>query len=621
MYDALILGAGPAGSSAAYHAARAGLRVLVVDREPFPRPKTCGDALVPRALAAVRRMGIDDLRGHPLDGVRIFHARASGSRYEGFRSHPSPHAGLVVEREVLDARLLARATAAGAEFQVGTALAPISRDGAGLTVTVQTGETRRDIRAAVVVAATGSGVRSGLLGQNRTARPVWGVAARAYLQLDRSVVGNDLEVHFPVVHEGRHLSGYAWLFPVRHDRVNVGVGVFRPDGAAAVPVRGLLERFVAERRRLDPRLAGATPCGPVRSAPIAIGPVMPRRRGVLAVGDAAGLANPFLGEGIVAALESGELAAQAMQAGPDGIEKRYARLLRDRFPRHFALRRSLVALHGHPSSLLERGWDVVGFGGDRAGDALERLLWDQAPNASPWASIPDLHVRAAATHVRANVVASARRVRPVLGELVQQLLGDPEVGFGCYAAFAAAVRQDLVPARPRLSAAAREVVTVLEIVGVVRALHAALDRPPRESRRWGRDTLDLVLADCLTARALARLYRLEPDLGRMVGSVAQRLLRGEALMRVAAGCAAAASDGSAAFLVAARAALADRCCDALPDDVERMATALAAVKSGAHAPSATTCRGDAARRAMALVLETATAWLGVAPARHVTGAA
>src|SRR5262245_20983894 len=105
MHDVIVIGAGPAGSAAAYHACRRGLRVLLVDRVAFPRPTTCGDALVPRALAALARMGITDLPGHAVHAARFIHMPSGQDRRDDFEEHAGPR-GLVVERALLDATLL-----------------------------------------------------------------------------------------------------------------------------------------------------------------------------------------------------------------------------------------------------------------------------------------------------------------------------------------------------------------------------------------------------------------------------------------------------------------------------------------------------------------------------------
>src|SRR3954468_18275889 len=113
MYDVIVIGAGPAGSAAAHYTSRAGLRVLVVDRDDFPRAKTCGDALTPRAVRAVLRMGARP-PGEATRALRLVHDPSGREWRTPLLAASGILHGVVVPRAVLDALLLQRARAAGA---------------------------------------------------------------------------------------------------------------------------------------------------------------------------------------------------------------------------------------------------------------------------------------------------------------------------------------------------------------------------------------------------------------------------------------------------------------------------------------------------------------------------
>jgi geranylgeranyl reductase family protein len=556
-YDVVVIGAGPAGSAAAYHASRHGLRVLIIDRLPFPRQKTCGDALTPRALAALRRMGIEDLPGHRVRGVRIVHDASGLERYDDFQDHPCPHTGLVVERTVLDSALLERARTAGAVFRVGNAQHLLWRDGRVSGVAVASSGCCEEISVQTVIMAIGSRGATNLVGTTRDAcRTGWGIAGRTYLEV-RTDPGEDLEIHFPVVQRGRLLSGYAWIFPVGPNRVNLGVGVFRTANRA-LSIRSLLGEFLRSRLTSDPRFAGAVRCGPIASAPITIGPTVDICSGLVPIGDSAGLANPFTAEGIAAALESGEIAARALLVGRDDAAECYADLVRAHFPRHFSLARALPRIHAHPWFVQGRGFDVVSSTHETAGSALRRMVWDEQPRQGFWKSLEVAAARDLVAAVRSDIIRGLRRLRPAMAEMATYLIDDPKVAFGWFAAFGASVRVAMrLGALP--GSGARRGLVALEVLNLVRALHLdLLPSTPGDGSRpvWGRNTLSLVLADCLTAYALEQIYRLDSTWCRYAGTLMQRTLRQEALARLRSPRATSPASRSSQTLFIAAAAIA-----------------------------------------------------------------
>lgn len=364
-YDVIVVGSGPAGSAAATALARGGARVLALDRARFPRDKACGDTLTPKAFPALERLGCLDA---------VLDAGASASHYV-WRSPsgreirldlPAPDTGdvrrglpLSLPRHTLDALLRDGATAAGAIAREGHRVRGVLRGAEGRVCGVY-GErwparTTFEARADVVLAADGalSPLVRAAVGAP-PARTAWG--ARVRLEgVTRPPDG--LLFWF----DRRLIPGYAWLFPLPDGTINAGIGVapVRYRGFER-GVRGLFDAVVGPELRR--RFPGARVASPLRAGPISTLPT-PRALppGLLAIGDAAGLVDPFSGEGIATALASGLAAADAvLLRGPSRwvpLAADYGaavRLLRaDR-----RLSQALLALARSPW-LLERGMDVA----------------------------------------------------------------------------------------------------------------------------------------------------------------------------------------------------------------------------------------------------------------------
>ena len=248
--DVLVVGAGPAGSAAATWAARSGLEVTLADAAAFPRDKSCGDGLTPRAMGELDRLGLGAwTRQHTVnDGLR---AHGFGQVLElPWPGGSLPAYGSAVARTELDDQLRRTALTAGARALPPAKAVDVVRTGErvrGVVFAADGG--RREVRCDRLVVA--DGVRSPLgrvLGRQWHRDTVYGVAARAYLDSGREDrwISSHLELRGPA---GELLSGYGWIFPLGGGQVNLGVGTLATAKRPAnVSLRPLLEYYAGQRR-------------------------------------------------------------------------------------------------------------------------------------------------------------------------------------------------------------------------------------------------------------------------------------------------------------------------------------------------------------------------------------
>ena len=350
--DVVIAGAGPAGAVAALVLARAGARVLMVERARFPRHKLCGDTVNPGALAVLRRLGVSDCverRGLRLSGMIV--SGLGGVRVRGAYAPPdATTCGRAMTRRELDMALVEAAVAAGARFDDGmTVRAPLMSDHpdgsrvAGLELAAGAGRLRRPA-ARVTIAADGRrSVLASTLGLTRQPNvpPRW-------------VVGG----YFQGV-EG--LSAYGEMH-VRRDYF-IGVAPL-PDGLANVcvvsperrryarPAR-FLETVLQTDRALRDRFGTARLTGPVTSmGPLAVDVSAAGWAGLLLAGDAAGFIDPITGDGLRFAFRGGELAARAaldmLASGRVDGHRRLAEWRDAEFGPKWRFNRAVRALVGSP---------------------------------------------------------------------------------------------------------------------------------------------------------------------------------------------------------------------------------------------------------------------------------
>jgi menaquinone-9 beta-reductase len=326
----VIVGAGPAGCSAAIHARSAGLSVRIIDRATFPRDKTCGDGLTTVALRELVALGL-----HPssipswrsIDGVMI----TSPSGRVAQLDVPADGTLYIVTapRLVLDEQLVQRARDVGAETSLGLAVVDVVRNGDGWRVSCEDGTA---VEAAHVFHAAGA---RGLPGFNQSRSPS-STDRRDELIASRVYLNNtaDLEDRIHVWFRDEILPGYAWMFPVGKNRANVGVALHTAKRSPSDLVAET-ERVLASDWLTDLVGDSATRRGALRSWPIPIkAHPDPTDSGLLRLGDAAGLCDPMTGEGIAQALTSGRLAVESIRKhfdDPERAASTYRKSLRSHF--------------------------------------------------------------------------------------------------------------------------------------------------------------------------------------------------------------------------------------------------------------------------------------------------
>ena len=371
--DVIVVGAGPAGSATAANLAMSGLDVLLLEKTRFPREKVCGDGLTPRAVKELIALGVPTPES---DGwIRNKGLRIIGGGMRLQLDWPDlasfPPYGLVRTRHDFDDILARHAVKHGAHLREATNVTgPVLEGGRIVGVTARESDDKgravgpeRTFRAPLVIAADGNSSRLSLaMGREKREDRPMGVAVRTYYtspRHDDDYLESWLEL-WTQDPDGKRvlLPGYGWIFGVGDGTSNVGLGILNTSSAfGKTDYKDVMRRWVATMPA-EWTYSDETMVGPIRGAALPMGfNRQPHYRdGLLLVGDAGGMVNPFNGEGIAYALESGRLAAeviaQAFARGTDAGRERvlasYPGVMKDDLGGYYTLGRWFAAAIGHP---------------------------------------------------------------------------------------------------------------------------------------------------------------------------------------------------------------------------------------------------------------------------------
>ena len=412
----LIVGGGPAGSTAAFFLARAGCDVLLVDRARFPRDKPCSEYLSPQASRILNEMGVLDglesgpsarltgMRVHAPDGTSFMGSFTAPTGYRAFRDY-----GLAIRRPLLDATLLARAEDTGARVRTGVDVRDLEYDAYGrvIGVIVREGDKESTLRAPLVIGA--DGLRSVVARRAKLGKHGRWPRRLALVRHYRGVTpdGPVGDMH---VFEG----GYAGFAAVSDELTNVAVVIpTRHSREIGNDRDAIMRQLLESQPRVAARLASAEPVTPTR----AIGPFNWHAKrawtpGAVLVGDAADFFDPFTGEGMYAAMRGAELlttyAFEAIRAtntqAADTALAAYDRCRRREFAGKWAVERAIAMAIASPP-LINLAARALAGRGDLA-DLLVGVTGDFVPARAVLAPQFTLRLLAAALLPEGRPVAS-----------------------------------------------------------------------------------------------------------------------------------------------------------------------------------------------------------------------
>ena len=310
--DVIVVGAGPAGSTAATVLAQQGLNVLLLDREQFPRDKPCGDVVPLGCFIELRKLGlpVTEIPGYPIRRI-VLSGSQEGKRTFDVTAQHAEQGELttsVVPRSVFDQALVNHALACGAHFRRANVRGPLFENGHVIGVAGACGKQKEKHYARMVIGADGatSAIARGL-GYRRARHDEWAVALRGYVNTEADLAG---AIELAYLDEIQ--PGYAWFFPMDRRRANVGIGMrtdyyHRQDKTLTDLLDGYLSRPEIASR------IGGNQVEQLHSWPLPFFSFERERvfDGALLAGDAGGFVHPITAAGIFSSMMTGKYAAQA----------------------------------------------------------------------------------------------------------------------------------------------------------------------------------------------------------------------------------------------------------------------------------------------------------------------
>jgi geranylgeranyl reductase family protein len=354
----LVVGGGPAGSAAAFWLARAGHDVTIVEKKEFPRDKTCGDGLTPRAVLQLQDMGFDfDVAAfHKITGLRSYAGDELMIELPWPDHSRFPNWGGVMRRSDLDGQVATLAEKQGVTIQEKTLAEPVIDNGMLTAVTLTHDGAQESVTPDITVIADGSMNRFGRdLGTARRRDYPMGLAARGYYSSPRSTdpfLESQLDMRDSA---GATMPGYGWVFPLGDGTVNVGVGLLSTFKRwKHVNTTRMMADYVAIAPgywELGEHSKLTDPVGGKLTMSFSKGPLVGANW--ITIGDAAGAINPWNGEGISYAYETGRIAAEhidrSLGTGDFSLLRRYPQHLEDEYGLYYKMARIFVKLIGNPT--------------------------------------------------------------------------------------------------------------------------------------------------------------------------------------------------------------------------------------------------------------------------------
>lgn len=404
--DVVVVGAGPGGSTTAAYLAGLGLDVALLEKSTFPRDKICGDGLTPRAVKELVRLGVDTSEEAGWihnKGLRVYGGNGRPFTMDWPDLADFPAYGMARRRTELDELLARHAQAQGARlYESAHVTEPVLDDRTRRIIGVRTRD-GRTFRAPVVVAADGNSSRlSVAMGIRRDEKRPMGVAVRSYVtspRHDGEYMESWLELWDGRPGASNLLPGYGWAFPLGDGSVNVGLGMLNTSPAFAKTDYKQMMRTWLENTPEEWGFRPENLQAPIKgmALPMAFNRKPHYRDGLLLVGDAGGMVNPFNGEGIDSAMQAGRIAAgvvadaRARGFGTDSAERAlrgYPVLMQDELGKYYRLGAVFARLIGSPTVMrlaVHYGLPrrtlmrlvhklLAGLTDQREGDAADRVI-------------------------------------------------------------------------------------------------------------------------------------------------------------------------------------------------------------------------------------------------------